>query len=44
MNRPLTDAAIRRRRYGTPDAIGGWRCGQYDGIVAWAACERFGRG
>jgi hypothetical protein len=30
--------------FGTLDAIGGWRCKQYDGIVAWAACERFGRG
>jgi len=35
---------IGPRYCGTRDAIGGWRCAQYDGIVAWAACERFGRG
>jgi len=36
--------ATEPRYCGTLDAIGGWRCTQYDGIVAWAACERFGRG
>ena len=29
---------------GTAPAIAGWRCAQYDGIVAKAACELFGRG
>ena len=29
---------------GTAPAIAGWRCAQYDGIVALAACEHFGRG
>ena len=29
---------------GTASTIGGWRCTQYDGIVAMAAGEHFGRG
>jgi hypothetical protein len=29
---------------GTASLIGGWRCAQYDGIVAMAAGEHFGRG
>jgi len=27
--------ATEGRYCGTPDAIGGWRGAQYDGIVAW---------
>ena len=29
---------------GTALAIAGWRCEQYDGIVALGACEHFERG
>ena len=29
---------------GTLCSIAGWRCTQYDGIVAWAVCELLGRG
>jgi hypothetical protein len=30
--------------WGTGSVIAGWRCTQYDGIVALAACEYFERG
>jgi hypothetical protein len=32
-----------RRFRGTATRIAGWPCAEYDGIVAWAACERFER-
>ena len=43
--RPRLQTSMRATFFcGTLCSIAGWRCTQYDGIVAWAVCERLGRG